>query len=373
MSWRLTKAVASALAKFLGAREGARRFHAQDIGQVDPNWCFADFLTRVQKRDTVGIEKVYGPECVKTAMASTSGATGGYLVPTAIGEDLMFEVAEKSLVRPRATCVDMPTQEYKLPFTNVITAQSAGTSPLAGGLNFQWTSEGKARSETEPTWAQIDLKAWELSGSATVSNTLMQDGGKGLEKWLRLLFAEAIAWSEDFAFLQGNGVGKPMGMVNAGGTKVINRQTPTSFTIADVGNMVKGLLPSSWARDPIWAVSPTVWTQIVAIGGASNFQINQPPEGGKAKGVIAGLEMYVTERLPALGTLGDVLLFDGALYVVGDRSEIIIDVSKEEPTAFPKYQSVWLVMKRVDGKPAVESTITLQDSTSSVSPYVVLN
>jgi hypothetical protein len=40
------------------------------------------------------------------------------------------------------------------------------------------------------------------------SNVLLQDGVIGLEKFLFTLFAKAIAWFEEFAFPQGNGVGK---------------------------------------------------------------------------------------------------------------------------------------------------------------------
>jgi HK97 family phage major capsid protein len=45
------------------------------------------------------------------------------------------------------------------------------------------------------------------------SNVLLQDSVIGLEKFLMTLFAKAIAWFEEHAFLQGNGVGKPQGML----------------------------------------------------------------------------------------------------------------------------------------------------------------
>ena len=66
------------------------------------------------------------------------------------------------------------------------------------------------RTETEQQFKMMELKAHELSGYSDSSNVLLQDSAFGLEKFPMTLFARAIAWSEDFAFLQGNGVGKPI-------------------------------------------------------------------------------------------------------------------------------------------------------------------
>ena len=62
---------------------------------------------------------------------------------------------------------------------------------------------------------------------------LLQDSAFGLEKFLMTLFARAIAWFEDFAFLQGHGVGKPQGILTAPAAIAFDRQLQQSF--ANVG------------------------------------------------------------------------------------------------------------------------------------------
>jgi HK97 family phage major capsid protein len=72
-------------------------------------------------------------------------------------------------------------------------------------------------NETEPALKQIELINYELSGYTKVSNTMLADSAIGLEAFLYALFGRAIAWDEDYGFLRGNGVGKPLGIFNWAG------------------------------------------------------------------------------------------------------------------------------------------------------------
>ena len=80
--------------------------------------------------------------------------------------------------------------------------------------------------------------------------------------------------------------------------------------------------------------------------------------------------MYVTEKLPALNTAGDILLVDPTYYLIGDRSGVAIAYS--EHYKFVNDQGTWRFVKRVDGQPWVNAAITLQDGTRTVSPFVAL-
>src|SRR5205807_7066019 len=133
---------------------------------------------------------------------------------------------------------------------DVTTVQSAGVSPFFGGVQMYWTAEAQTRTETEPQFKQLELKAWELSGYTVSSNVLLQDSAVGLEKFLLTLFAKAIAWFEEYAFLQGNGTGKPQGMVGCGAAVATGnhsgqtaRETANSVTFGDVAVMWSKLLP----------------------------------------------------------------------------------------------------------------------------------
>lgn len=357
------------LAQFMAAREGGRRFHAKRIGlDVDPEHCWADFLCRVAAGDRAGIEKEYG--VTKAAMAETSGVVGGYTVPIDLRLDLMKDVSEESIFRPRAMVVPMTASQVQLPLPDATTAQSAGTAPYFGGILLQFKPEAVTRPETEPAFLQVNLHPWELSGYALASNNWIADNASGLEAVLRRLFARSVAWYEDYYFLRGTGVGQPLGILNGAGSVVVNRQTGGSFTVQDAGKLSDALIPSAWVN-AIWTVFPNVWSKMVVLN-TTGWQLNQPRGAGNHHYILNGIQGYVTDKVPALGTKGDVMLFDPTRYVIGDRG-LEIAFSPDEPTAYLKNQGVWRIVDRVDGRPWFEKTMTAADGATSVAPYAVLN
>lgn len=267
----------------------------------------------------------------------------------------------------------MASATLMFPYLDVTTVQAAGASPFFGGVVMNWTEEAQTRSESEPVFKQMELKAHELSGYAVSSNVLLQDAAFGLEKFLMRLFSQAIAWYEDYAFLQGNGVGKPLGILTAKATIAVTRNTGNSFVYADAAKMMSRLLPSS-RNKAFWVMHPYVLEKLVQLSDAANRLVWVPNSGGaqeRIPGTLFGLPVKFTEKVPALGTKGDVMLIDPSLYVIGDRMQI--EIAASEHVNFLKNQTTWRVVERVDGQPWLDNAITLQDAASTVSPFVVLN
>jgi HK97 family phage major capsid protein len=353
-------------------------------GRGDPNKSFGDWCLAVARNDRHYLEKHYGSRFnewqTKAALAEASGLAGGYTVPPEFYEQLQQIMAEETFFRPRAFVVPMGSATMLLPYLDVTTVQSAGVSPFFGGVQMTWTAEAQTRTETEPQFRQMELKAWELSGYSVSSNVLLQDSAVGLEKFLLTLFAKAIGWFEEYAFLQGNGAGKPQGVLtagaaiatggNAGGT---GRATANQVGFADVATMWSKLLPASWGR-AIWAFSPSVVPQLLQLKDGASRAIFISIDAGITKQPnwsLLGRPAFPTEKLPALGTKGDLVLIDPGFYVIGDRMQI--EVAASEHVNFLKNQMTWRVVERVDGQPWLSAPVTLQDATTQVSPFVVLN
>jgi HK97 family phage major capsid protein len=236
-----------------------------------------------------------------------------------------------------------------------------------------WTAEAQTRIETEPAFKQMELKAWELSGYSVSSNVLLQDSAVGLEKFLMTLFARAIAWFEEYAFLNGNGAGKPQGMVTSTAAIEVTRETSNLVQFQDVATMWSKLLPHSWGT-AFWAFSPSVVPQLLQLKDGSNRAIFISIDQGAAKTPVwslLGRPAFPTEKLPALGSTGDIVLLDPSLYVIGDRQQI--EIAASEHVNFLRNQMTWRVVERVDGQPWLERPITLQDGSTTVSPFVVLH
>jgi HK97 family phage major capsid protein len=388
----LDAVIASALAQFQDAQSQARRHAVPAIfgpGGGDPaGKTFGDWLVQVAtlgsaktnpraKADaSERLDKVYNSGFTpwqKAALGESSGATGGYIVPPEFYQQLLAISAEDNTFRQYGFVQPMASATLQFPYLDITTAQSAGTSPFFGGVIANWTSEAQTRTETEPKFKMMELKAQELSGYSVSSNILLQDAAFGLEKFLMTLFGKAIAWYEEYAFLRGNGVGKPLGIVNAPAALKQTRGTPNTFVFGDLANMLSKLLPSSYNRAR-WYLSPTVVPQLLQLADGSNRAIFISIDQGAVKPPIwklLNMPVTITEKLPALGTTGDVLLIDPSLYVIGDR--MMLEIAASEHVNFLSNQMTWRFVERVDGRPWLDNAITLQDSTTKVSPFVVLN
>src|SRR6202008_1736399 len=106
---------------------------------------------------------------------------------------------------------------------------------------------------------------------------LRADAAVGLENFLMTLFPQAIAWFEEYAFLQGNGVGKPQGMLGAGaaitsGPNAGARTTANQVQFADIAWMWSKLLPASWGS-AVWPFSPSVVPQLLQLKDGANRAI----------------------------------------------------------------------------------------------------
>src|SRR5207244_2002371 len=164
----------------------------------------------------------------------------------------------------RAFVQPMASATLQFPYLDITTAQAAGVSPFFGGVTMSWTEEAQTRTETEPQFKMMELKAHELSGYSVSSNVLLQDAAFGLEKFLLTLFGRAVGWYEEYAFLQGDGVGKPLGVINApaaiktgGAVGNAGRDTANHFYFDDLAAMLARFLPASYNRG-VWYVSPSV-------------------------------------------------------------------------------------------------------------------
>lgn len=312
------------------------------------------------------LEKTYRVE--KAAMQESSGALGGYTVPPDYTLALMEVLAEESYLYPRATVLPMRHATLLCPRLDVETKQALGNSPFVSGIRFHWGFE-KAPQETEPTFRQLELTAWDLLGYLISSNQLLDDIGPLGEKALFNLFGRAAAWYMEYAFLQGTGSADsmPLGVLNAAGAFTINRSTIGQILQKDIANMANALLPFSW-QHCIWMCSPTTLNQVIQI---PTYFANDGSSTDGSCGNLLTRPLFVSEKLSAVGARGDLLLLDPRLYVVGQRADIVVDVTRED-AGFVRNQSTIRVWLRVDGKPWLSNPVTLADGVTQAAGYVIL-
>ena len=115
------------------------------------------------RNDRGYLEKHYGSVFnawhTKAALGESAGVTGGYTVPPDFYDQLLAIIEEAAFIRPRAFVQPMASATLQFPYLDVTTAQSAGVSPFFGGVQMNWTAEAQTRTETEPQFKMMELKA----------------------------------------------------------------------------------------------------------------------------------------------------------------------------------------------------------------------
>lgn len=283
VSASLQASVEKQLALFAEAQSKSRKNAVPAIfgdgGNGDPKRTFGHFLLAVRKNDQKSLEEMgshfaeWGDGATRKAALNTqTGTQGGYTVPTDFHGQLMAVASEMSVVRQRATVLPMTSKVMQIPALDMTTAPSAGNTAFLGGLVARWTEESSSGSniqETEPTFKGIEITAYELSGYSKISNALLADNAVGLEALLLNLFGKAIGWYEDYAFLRGDGAGKPLGILTWQGLISATRSAASAFALADAATMLSKLLPGWNSRSTCWVVHPTVLVKLFQMADAA--------------------------------------------------------------------------------------------------------
>ena len=310
-------------------------------------------------------------------MVGTSGVTGGYTVPIEFYDEMLIAGLETARIKPNANVFPMHSRELQVPYLDITTAQTAGTSPFAGGMKLVYTQEGAGRTETEPQFKQLQLTAWELSGYVAISRPLYDDS-PALQKYLYTIFGNALVAGEEYSFLQGNGLGQPIGIINSAASSVVNRVSANQIGYADVSGMLNNLLPAAASR-AFFLYNPSATQQLLQLKDGSNRSVvltaETCPDLKPGEMRVAGHYAYPSSHLPTLGTKGDLVLVDPAFYAVGthEMGGSGLEIAASGDVNFIQNQVTYRLVRRQDGSPWIDKPLTIDDGATTVSPFVVLN
>ena len=152
---------------------------------------------------------------------------GGYLVPEEYDNRLIDVLDEENIMRKLGTRITT-SGEHKI---NI-----AATKPAAS-----WIEEGGALSFGDATFEQILMDAHKLHVAIKVTEELLYDNAFGLENYIITQFGKALANAEEDAFLNGDGVGKPLGLFAASGGGQIAETLTAAIKADDIINLVYAL------------------------------------------------------------------------------------------------------------------------------------
>ena len=299
---------------------------------------------------------------VSKAMSEGTDTEGGFLVPEEFNAEVIRHALENSIMRPRARVFTTMRDKLSMPVLNQASDQYAGVAAY-------WTAESGLKVASYAGFEKITLTVHKLIGLVPVPDELLDDSAVNLANFLVSWFGDVIGYKEDYAFLRGTGVGQPQGILTNDDIYKVNRNTASAIKSADVFEM--------WQTLPAWATIGSVWiTTKAALAdlmnlreGVYNGSAIAESAGGflfrfafqdGAPGMLLGAPVLITDKLPAVGTEGDLILCNLSYYFILDRSGIKVDVSIHD--RFRYDETTFRFVKRTDGQVALpQAFVVLSD------------
>lgn len=340
---------------------------------------WGEFLERVAEAERGGRkdarlvffkdEEPQGNTRVSKDMSGETGAAGGYLIPEEFRAELMAVSAMNAVVRPNATVIPMRRRQISIPALSQTGSLPAGVPRWFGGLRAYWIGEGQPKPPSDAAFREINLAAKKLVVFTRATDELLDDAAISLEAFLSgpLGMAGAIAWMEDYAFFWGSGAAQPLGIFNSPALVTIDRNRTGAVTFND---LVLMMARHKMSRNSRWTFSQTVLPDIMRLEDNNGNLIWAGAINGNPP-TLLGLPYDISEALPPVGTTGDILLADYRFYLIGDRQATTVESTRFE--AWQDDKTSWRAVHRVDGQPWLDAPLTLQDGSTTISPFVTLS
>ncbi len=263
-------------------------------------------------------------------------SSGGYLVPEEYNTRLVQGLSEENIIRKLGTIIKT-SGEHKI---NI-----AGTKPAAA-----WIEEGEPLVFGDATFNQVILDAHKLHVAVKVTEELLYDNAFGLENYLIDQFAKALGNAEEDAFLNGNGVGKPLGIfaTTGGGEVAVTSASSTAISYDEVVNLVYAL-KRPYRKNAKFILNDQTIAALRKLKDGNGQYIWQPALQAGEPDRLLGYEVLTSAYVPTIEAGAPIIAFgDFSYYNIGDRG---IRSFAELKELFAGNGMIGFVAKeRVDGK-----------------------
>ncbi|MCH8209413.1 MAG: phage major capsid protein, partial [Nitrospinae bacterium] len=244
---------------------------------------------------------------------------GGYWVTSEMSDQVITKVQETSPMRNVANVETISTDALEIP--EDLDEADAG-----------WTSERGVRSETNtPTIGVRRIPVHELYAMPKATQQLLDDARINVEEWLSAKIADKIARTENLAFVNGDGVDRPRGILtypagttNPGEVQQVNSGSASALT----GDGLRSLfyaLKSPYINNARWLMSRSTIEAISKLTVGSDY-IWQPGLQESEPQNLLGHPIERMEDMPAVAANSLSIAFGDIrqAYTIVDRAGVRI-------------------------------------------------
>jgi HK97 family phage major capsid protein len=317
------------------------------------------------------------------AVQNASGANeaipseGGFLVQQDFASELVKNVFETGQLAKLCRKVNISANANSIKL-NGVDESSRATGSRWGGVQGYWAAEAGTVTTSTPKFRKMELTLNKLMALYYATDELLQDAS-AMNSVLTQAFSDELAFLSDDAIFRGDGVGKPLGILNAGclvSQAKESGQADDSVVYENIVNMWSRLLASS-RSNAVWLINqeiePQLYSMYLAVG-TGGVPVYMPANGvsGSPFATLFGRPVMPIEQASALGDVGDIVLADMSKYLLADKGGMNFASSMHVKFAYD--EMTFRVTYRVDGQPLFDKAITPYKGTASrtLSSFVAL-
>jgi HK97 family phage major capsid protein len=275
-------------------------------------------------------------------------------------------------------------------------------SAIFGGITMSFVGEETPRVSSDAKVFQNKFHVEDLTGLTDFSHDYIMDSSSyiPMDSVVTRKFADAHAWIKDWTFIRGDGVGKPQGFFNAnaaitGGPSSGARYNSNQISADDLAWMLSKC-HAMCLPDARFIASITTFPQLYVLLNHSGTAVFQPnamisqdmllsiTKGSYSRGMIAmaggmvlGHPIWFSEKMPTLGTTGDICLV--CPYQYGDATKLEFEMGMSEHVYFLTDRVAYRTKSRFYGRslwpaPYTQAdNITTPASGTQTTPFVILH
>ena len=283
---------------------------------------------------------------VRNALSVGEDTEGGFTVPDEFEKKLVEALEENNIFRGLATVIRTSSGTRKIPI-----AEDTGEA--------SWIDEGEELTWGDAKFAQINLDAHKLHVAVKVTEELLYDNAFQLEKYILRQFAKALANAEEDAFLNGTGVGQPLGLLaEEGGAQIgVTAASATEITADELIDLVYSL-KRPYRKNAKFICNDQTLAAIRKLTDKNGRYLWQDSVQAGEPGRLLGYEVHTSPYFPVITAGMPAIAFgDYNYYNIGDRGTRSFAELKE---LFAGNGMVGFVAKeRVDGKLILPEAVKL--------------
>jgi len=292
-----------------------------------------------------------GPGERRAAQATVgSNAAGGYALPEVIERTIARLSADISPIRQLATVRTVGSTDYKELFD-------------IGGAGFEWVGETDTRNQTDtPNLVEVAPTFGMASAKPQASEESLDDLFFNVEDWLTSSASESMAVGEGVAFIRGDGVKKPTGILGGPAPVATPDATRAFGTLQFIASGQAAALPTNpevfmdmvyalrarYRNNAQWLTSKLILAALRKYKDGDGRYLWQPALTAGQPATFLGYGITEAEDMPALAANAFPLAFGDFKegYLICDRVGMRITRDEITTPGFVKFY----VRKRVGGK-----------------------